>query len=53
LLKRFVLANLNSLLPARQGTAQDELEKALVELGKTVVYGKKIRTCHPAAPAIR
>jgi len=35
-----VLANLNTVLPARQETAKDELEQAVVELEKTVVYAK-------------
>jgi len=35
-----VLANLNTVLPARQETAKDELEQAVVELEKTVVYAE-------------
>jgi multidrug resistance efflux pump len=35
-----VLANLNTVLPARQKTAEDGLQQAAVELGKTVVYAK-------------
>lgn len=35
-----VLANLNTVLPARQVTAKNELGQAIVELEKTVVYAK-------------
>ena len=35
-----VLANLNTLLPARQETAEDALEQAEVELEKTVIYAE-------------
>jgi len=35
-----VLANLNTVLPAQQETAKNELEQAIVELEKTVVYAK-------------
>ena len=35
-----VLANLNTVLPARQVTAENELEQAIVELEKTVIYAK-------------
>lgn len=35
-----VLANLNTLLPAKQDTAEDALEQAKVELDKTVIYAE-------------
>lgn len=35
-----VLANLNTVLPARQETARDALDQAIVELEKTVTYAK-------------
>lgn len=35
-----ILANINHLLPARQETARNELEQAMVEQEKTVVYAE-------------
>lgn len=35
-----VLANLNTLLPSRQETAEDELQQASIELEKTVIYAE-------------
>jgi multidrug resistance efflux pump len=35
-----VLANLNTVLPARQETARDQLQQAIVEFEKTVVYAE-------------
>lgn len=35
-----VMANLSTLLPSKQETAQDELDQAIIELEKTIIYAE-------------